>query len=96
MKEKIMPEIQPGIRIIIRMNGDWEWPDGNVKLRKRNAWSDIIVTTCRDGSFGIASRICNAMKDAAGKRMNDCALTIEQTRMLNYVLVEANSVNLQK
>ncbi len=91
--ERTMPIVHPAQPVVVRMNGACEEFDINLtSLKKRNGWSDVVVTRGFDDSFTVNSRTCRPGKDARHHRTNNCALTSEQTEVIRYIL----SINFQK
>ena len=74
--------IIPGQPVVIRMNGKCEEFNYPVSLKKRDKWSDVVVTCWQNGSVNIESRTCNVGKEGSGKRTNTCTLTSEQEKII--------------
>ena len=86
-------KIEPGQPVMVRMNGKCE--NFNINyfvLKKRNGFSDVVITRWADDTISIDTRTCCVRKDNAGKRTNDCTLTTQQTAVLRYIL----SINFHK
>ncbi len=91
--ERTMPIVHPALPVVVRMNGTCEEFDiDSTSLKKRNGWSDVVVTRWPDDSFTVNSRTCRPGKDVHRHRTNNCALTSEQTEVIRYIL----SVDFQK